>query len=262
MRTIQIFAATLLATTTCKDDDVDRETAWSRAYIEAACAKAYDNECDCSVEQPFSSAKVCEQYQQSPVRRAQNESIAAGLVFDEACAYAIVDEIDALGCEVLDESFMLAESCQVYFGDKALGDPCTPHYWGFIANHGFRMSDCEQGLVCAPAGLRCTTPEMPYVALAADASCADTMGNALGRCPDPQQCDPGSSLCVMPAALGDPCPDDFPCADSWCDAGTCVARKADGATCEMSIECASLYCSEGRCVDLGPLAAACVAHIL
>jgi hypothetical protein len=263
MRALRISAVVVAAAlaTTCKHDEEDRESAWPVAWIDAACGKTYDNDCECS-EPPWSSAEVCTQYLLQPVIRAQNAAIAAGLAFDEDCAYRMIDELEQLGCESL-EGFRLADGCQAYHGDKELGDACTLEYWAVTATSGFHISDCKQGLVCALAGQRCTTPEMPWVELAADAMCRDAMGNSLGFCPDPQQqCDATSSQCVTPAALGEPCPNDFPCADSWCDDGTCVARKADDAACAESIECASLVCSEERCAEPGPSIAACYAAFL
>jgi hypothetical protein len=248
----------------CKDDELPFEDRWSGEYTAVACAAMFDNECDCAFAPPWSSAEVCEQQNAAGVRRVQVDAINAGLVFDAACAEDHVRAIETLDCRLLDEldGESGTPSCQIYYGDKQLGDACTSFLWNYSSYRGFWMSDCEQDLICPTLGSRCTTPDQPYVELAEGAACVDDDGRAAGLCPEPQSCNLGSKLCVIPAAVGEPCPDDYPCADAWCDAGTCAARKPVDAACEASPECASFFCDDNVCVATGPSAAVCFALML
>jgi hypothetical protein len=254
-----VGAIVSLLASACGPEAVDTETSWSHEYVTAACAQMFANECDCPGPLPWSSREVCEQQDDMFVRHAQLDAIGAGLVFDESCAYAHVDAIDALDCEAPEELESSTETCQVYYGDKEVGDACSLFFWAVSAEGGYWMSDCKQGLLCPLAGHRCTTPEQPFVVLDADAKCIDDSGSSLGRCPTPQACDRGSGACVIPAAVGDECPEAFPCADAWCDGGTCAPRKADGDQCSDSSECQSLFCNGTACGPAPHVAAACIA---
>lgn len=248
----------------CKPETAEpSEVQWTYDYAEAACAATVTNDCSCSFA-IYGSQAECEDVILSGIRSARADARAAGDIFDADCAAEHIDALGNLGCRTEEELDADGDkpSCQLYFGDKALGEPCELFYWALTAHSGGWMSDCEQGLLCANTGRRCVTPEQPYVQLAEGEACADDDGVPLGRCPESHLCNATSKACVVPAALGEPCPDDLPCVDSWCDADTCVERKPIGEACESYLECESLLCNEEVCIERVESPAACFAFAL
>lgn len=261
--------ACLVALLSCRadDDPVDPEGKWRNDYATAACTAIFDNECDCaSFENFYGSQAECESVNVLAIRQVQANANKTGAVFDRDCAYEHVDTIENLSCESEAELAAAGSkaTCPIYSGDKALDESCQLLLWASSGSSGNWVSNCAPGLLCAPEQ-RCVTPEKPYVELGPGDACRDQDDRPLGRCPAPQLCDVATTkTCVTPAALGEPCLDDYPCVDSWCDAGTCVAPKPNGSPCESSNECAAgNRCDEDEgCVELVPYAAACFAIAL
>jgi hypothetical protein len=233
--------------------DEDPEESFARTYAKGACEAA--EACDCK-SLGYGSYAACEDFAIMIMHIGQIAAQAADAEFDEACYHAHLQAFQELGCGLLSEIDGAPETCLVYHGDKGMGEACTRY--DDVGTRSF-MNDCEQGLSCAWAGSVCLPPDMFGVVVGAGEVCTEDGKTLVAECGEGLACDAGSSTCVTPAAIGEPCPNDYPCADSWCDSGTCVERKPVGSDCTSGAECAVLNCRDYVCTAFDDPPLACIA---
>lgn len=241
----------------CPHDRADPE-AFVGAWAVQQCERS--DACDCRQHRDD-----CEQYMLSQLSEAQRRARAAGAVFDADCLERHRDLLESSDCALLTDLVARPEVdwCQIYHGDKQLGEACTFYDGGAVWRS--LMSDCAQGLTCAGLGRRCVAAGEFAVIAKQGERCLDDDDRAIALCEDGSACDTyGTRTCVAPHALGDACPGDSPCVASWCDAEICVAPRADGEGCTRSEGCTSRLCGpDGTCIPRPePEPAACTPFLL
>lgn len=166
---------------------------------------------------------------------------AAGLTYSQECdgasfEYGRPPEAETgawLPCE---------EDCQLFFGEQPEGAACEAY--------GLRMSDCAQGLVCAP-DRTCHRPCTYAFSAAEGHYCGTARGMWFVQCEPGLACG-AEGTCEPAAEVGQACDAAMLCAvEGWCDAATdtCVPRSAVGSACMDASECASDLCVDGLCIE-------------
>jgi len=193
-------------------------------------------------DRPFEDSIDC---RESPVgdhiSKSADAARAAGLTYDGYCVY---DIIKVNWSECLDfgsGSFLGCDrDCQIYYGEVGEGAACEAY--------GHRMSDCQQGLVCAPDRSCHQACDHAFVA-PEDGYCGPTRGMWFVACDLGLACD-DEGICRPAAAVGEACDAATACAiGGWCEplSGACVAGLAAGSPCTAHEQCGSEVCKEGVC---------------
>jgi hypothetical protein len=193
-------------------------------------------------DRPFELAQEC---QDSPVRAYIEQSAeaarAAGLSYDGYCMYEIVGSgwnrcVDFGSGTLLD----CEEDCQIYHGELGEGENCEAY--------GHRMSDCRQGLICAP-DRRCHQP-CDYSFVAPEGGyCGPSRGMWFVTCGVGLACN-SHGICEAAAATGEACDADTACRlGGWCEPvdGICVPGLPGGSPCTDHEQCSSDVCKAGVC---------------
>jgi hypothetical protein len=171
-------------------------------------------------------------------------SLNAGLQFSNDCLKSVSGrEAEAEGLNIVSGTWFDCEvDCQFFSGEQPEGAPCD--------SLGHRMSDCQQGLVCA-ADRTCHGPcDLPFVA-PEGGYCGPARGMWFVVCGPGLACG-SDGTCELASPLGDPCDASTPCAvEGWCDpdSSSCVARFPAGGSCTEHDQCASDLCGSGECVQ-------------
>lgn len=201
---------------------------------------------DCCDETPFSSFGGCEQPVRQKVAVSVAAAIDAGLAFSSDCGGRLFAEKPESAMCVFDvaaASFLPCnDDCQLFFGDQALGEECNAI--------GYRMSDCQQGLICGP-DRTCHSPcEVPNVA-PEGGFCGAGRGMWFVTCEPGTTCS-YDGTCVSAQLIGVSCDSSTPCeVGSWCDSSTdtCAADLAGGSSCSRHSQCLSYICKDGACFE-------------
>ena len=138
--------------------------------------------------------------------------------------------------------FDCANDCQFFHGELPEGEVCE--------SFGHRMSDCAQGLVCAP-DRTCHRPCTYSFTAPEGGFCGPARGMWFVSCDAGLACG-SEGTCEPGVAIGATCDSATPCAvEGWCDPAiaSCVARLPADAPCEAHEQCASDLCLEGRCIE-------------
>lgn len=195
---------------------------------------------ECSIA-PFPSINACIMETGAYLHDSIRAATDAGLHYAEDC----LERSDALGGppDLASGTWLDCENdCQFFHGDQPEGTPCE--------SFGHRMSDCAQGLVCAPDGI-CHRP-CDYSFTAPEGGfCGPTRGMWFVTCDTGLACG-GEGTCEPAAILGSACDAATPCAvEGWCDPDTssCVARLAAESPCEEHEQCVTDLCIDGICVE-------------
>lgn len=270
------------------DSGDSNDTSEPAATIEEACAGLFG--CTCAVY-PYEDQAACVNAEELYLADIELAAASEGLTVDHACFIAL-RPFNVHGCEAPpwigvalgEEGLGHCPGCQLAYGTKGIGDPCTNFEPG-------GLSDCAQGLLCAgnifiSAETTCYDPcAAPTVdAPCPAAGCGDTMicGRAsacvpkIGREGDECAygevvCGPGlacdengdeDSVCIAGVAPGEACDGcAFCCAgDYYCGASsTCEALPGPGEPCTPSLECTTgTYCTTGNtCAVIPDVGEAC-----
>ncbi len=187
----------------------------------------------------FESEKACLMQVSSHLEDSVEAALDANLHYAESCLERLDVEVGPpkqtsgtwLGCD---------DDCQFFFGDLPEGASCE--------SLGHRMSDCAQGLVCAPDRI-CHQP-CDYSFIAPEGGfCGPARGMWFVTCDAGLACG-AEGTCEPAAAIGAACDAATACAvEGWCDPDTssCVARLAADGPCVEHGQCVSDLCIEGVC---------------
>jgi hypothetical protein len=175
-----------------------------------------------------------------------------GLVYDPSCWGATIevlrrDECDARFDEDDDDC---AAPCRPWHGQREIDEYCSYDEFG--------LTDCAQGLVCAPKF--CEEGDCPSVC---HDPCARSQAGERCRdvpCADGLACDVEEDTCVTAPALGEPCVSGGGCGEGRrCDdaTDTCVSGSEEepqgalpGEPCTGHSQCLSGMCPAGYCTAL------------
>ena len=191
-------------------------------------------------EVPFDLAGECRDAVSGPITDSVDAARNAGLTYDAHC----VDEVlRGTGCMNLESGTFASceQDCQIFHGQGQEAAPCIAY--------GHRMSDCAQGLICAPDG-SCHQPCDYDLVAPAGGYCGPARGMWFVTCAAGLACS-SEGLCEPGVALGDSCAGGLSCAvGGWCEPQTeaCVADLPDGTTCTEHEQCASKVCKQGACL--------------
>lgn len=166
---------------------------------------------------------------------------SGGLTYSLECMERMIDESQV--CDSISSSGSLlpcASDCQIFFGTVESGAPCEAM--------GYRMSDCQQGLVCGGDRL-CHSPCDTSLVAPEAGFCGPARGMWFVECDAGLACS-ASGTCELAQPLGAPCDPMSPCGTgTWCDPSTdsCTAQLLAGGSCVVDDECQSRVCSDGSC---------------
>lgn len=195
---------------------------------------------ECAIA-PFPSMEACAMEVRPYIEDSVQAAIDAGLHYSEDCMdrslyFANPPTLPSgtwLDCE---------NDCQIFHGDLPEGTPCD--------SFGHRMSDCGQGLVCAP-DRTCHAPcDFSFVA-PNGGFCGPVRGMWGVTCDAGLACN-ADGTCEPAATLGSACDLTTPCAvEGWCnpDTASCIARRAAPSPCGEHEQCVSNLCVGGECVE-------------
>jgi hypothetical protein len=193
----------------------------------------------------FPYAQLCVDVVSWHSQASVSEALAAGYTMSVECATKIGDMSMASIYPKTGTWLSCEEDCQYFFGDQPEGAACEAV--------GHRMSDCEEGLICAP-DRRCHQPcDYSFIA-PLGGWCGPARGMWFVTCDAGLRCGP-EGTCQPAAAIGESCVDNFGCAiGGWCDTETnlCTSVGADGTPCVTDDQCESMVCVEGRCLEEEP----------
>lgn len=229
--------------------------------------------CECDVT--FSDERQCRDAMTALLELEHASALQAGLILDEHCVDAWVDEWNAQECEATENPpERCGAHCPVFHGEVPLGDACR---W-----HG-NFHDCSRGLDCHEVcvkscrgplgeGVSCVPNGSPSCDHVAELYCArldpttahgvctpvPQAGEACpdGWCSDDTYCDdaePGSSVCLTRAGVGEACTDPYvPCIHG----SYCAASGRDLPVCrpvpDLGEQCLDGTCLAGlRCDETG-----------
>jgi hypothetical protein len=200
----------------------------------------------CCAEPAFASWEDCQAAVMPYIDASVEAAVDAGLELSADCLRTMMDT--TLCADASTGSFLACENdCQVLFGDKPEGAECEAM--------GHRMSDCEQGLICA-VDRTCRNPcELSLIASEGE-YCGPTRGMWFVSCDTGLAC-AADGTCQPGQVLGGACDALAPCAvESWCDlSGLCVAKLSGTSPCDADAQCASDICKDGVCYE--PASFAC-----
>lgn len=233
MRCVAAWSAVALLLGACVSAPADAiPAAWQERadeLTERACTQAQSCACDLST-----ASSPCESVLADRWRARLVAGHELDLEWDDDCATAIGDAIDAAACDSPAEGadHPCHSFCQVLHGDRELGQRC----------HGLDelASDCARDLLCDRG--RCVDPCTRLTGLAQGEACRDDSGNALDRCADGLVCDGASDRCQPGIPIGSPC-DHGQCGfDAYCawfeEPAVCRPAGVEGSDCEYA-DCAS-----------------------
>ena len=190
---------------------------------------------------PFASERTCVDEVKPHFEASIQAASEAGLVFAEDCFV----HLHALGGPPKVASgtwFDCANDCQFFHGDLPEGASCE--------SFGHRMSDCAQGLVCAP-DRTCHRPCTYSFTAPEGGFCGPARGMWFVTCDAGLACG-ADGTCEPAVAIGAVCDSATPCAvEGWCDPDTssCVARSTAPSPCVEHEQCVSDLCVDGLCIE-------------
>lgn len=231
------------ADTTSDGDDILVDE-FITELVDVACQLRTSCECD-----PAQSLDVCRDELTEPFTRDYGRASGSSLIFDEACADALVDGYaDAIACDTKLEVFEhrpdACGTCKVFHGGGDSGSPCTEYG---------RYDDCAQDLKCVDG--RCVQPCLPADAGESCLGIHCSEGLACTNVYDPE-IDADEYVCKPTVALGEACDVD-PCEpELLCDLGTLTCQPVPQLGEACYVGCVSgAYCKRssgepGICVEI------------
>jgi hypothetical protein len=207
-------------------------------------------ECVCPEDTFYQSAAQCRETTATLAESIRLTAMQNNLTWDRSCLGAVLDIIDAAGCDPSlgqDGGQECTPPCNYLYGMQTVGSPCR-----YI---GSNSSDCAQGLQCQ--GRSCVDPCVGDDGTEAGEgqSCADT-----GICAEGLFCDWNVALCAAIPHAGQPCPSGACVEGSFCEFEdpndpmtplVCKVPYANGEPCRGHNQCDTGYCPAGLC-DLLP----------
>lgn len=195
---------------------------------------------ECSAK-PFSSAAQCENVVRPIFEDSVQAALDAGLHYSPECVDRVNDFFGPpqatsgtwLDCE---------RDCQFLHGDQPEGASCE--------SFGHRMSDCAQGLVCAP-DRTCHQPCGYSFVSPVGGFCGPARGMWFVTCEPGLVCGP-DGICEPAAGVGAACDAATACAvEGWCnpDSSVCEPRLTAESPCGAHEHCLSDLCVDGICVE-------------
>jgi hypothetical protein len=197
----------------------------------------------CCADMLFQFTGGCLNKVEGPIETSVELAIEQGLTYSLECIERTISESSI--CPMISTSGRLLPceiDCQIYFGDVAAGEPCEAI--------GYRMSDCQQGLVCGPDRVCQDSCDVSLVA-PEGGFCGPARGMWFVECDAGLACG-AEGTCELAQPLGAACDSTTPCATgTWCAPGadSCTAAVPEGSSCTVDDECPSRACRDGWCFE-------------
>jgi hypothetical protein len=193
------------------------------------------------VPEPFSVPKACSETVEPYFEDSVQAAMEAGLHYAESCLGRL-EEFEGPPKETSGTWLDCEHDCQFFYGELPEGASCE--------SFGHRMSDCAQGLVCAPD--RTCHPPCDYSFTAPEGGfCGPARGMWFVICDAGLACG-AEGTCEPAASLGAACGATTGCAvEGYCDPDTssCMPRLTAGGACQEHEQCVSELCIEGTCIQ-------------
>ena len=243
-----LFAAALAS---CEEKSYEVAAEDAAAEVsQAYCGAMFSCHCD---GRRYDAESECRTQTAGEIEQLLAVGQGSGLEYDPTCLGEVLRLLDEHTCDPYwPDGDGCEPPCNVFFGDRGLGQPCE--YVGSFSN-------CAQGLRCQ--GQVCADPCDREGPAGKGQSCENR------ACDEGLWCDFEDWTCRPLPDVGQPCAN-TQCRDGlFCDrvdpsatlTGVCAAPMDDGRAGRGHVECKSLHCPVGACEPMPGRDEACPAGV-